>query len=194
MWEMLKVWKYSCENTSILWKGWSLLTLFTNFLSYIFFLLGTSTLLSLRINCLGALRLRNTCVDVQNIGACIYVCLFVLWTYLHQSFTLSSQQLKDCLHVNLFQPIQTLSFSLISPYMSDIQRDNSLCPLSHSIIFWHLQEDRTFQPPLFISPNFTPVTFCFQAIVVFLQAHAHILADLTIIFMEYILLYTLSLY
>lgn len=114
-------------------------------------------------------------------------------------FSLSSQQLEDCRllsralteNADLLQSIQTLSFSLISTYTSDIQRDNSLCPLSRFIVFWHLREDGTFQPPSSISPNLASVTYCFRAVAV-LQAHAHMLADPSIIFMEYVLLFTLG--
>ncbi|KAH0836368.1 hypothetical protein J3R83DRAFT_7940 [Lanmaoa asiatica] len=84
-------------------------------------------------------------------------------------FTLSPPQLEHCQLLNralaenadLSDPVQSLSFSLMSTYTLDIQRDSSLCPLSHFITFWHLREDGTFQPPSSISPNLASLTYCF---------------------------------
>jgi len=114
-------------------------------------------------------------------------------------FALSPQQLEHC-HVlcraltenaDLSEPVHALSFSLISTYVSDVQRDTSLCPLSRFITFWHLREDGTFQPPSSISPNLASITFCFRAIAI-LEARARMLADPSIIFMEYALFFSLQ--
>lgn len=110
-------------------------------------------------------------------------------------FTLSSQQLEDCRalsralteNADLLEVVHTLSFSLISTYTSDVQRDNSLCPLTRFIVFWHLREDGTFQSPSSISPNLASVTFCFRTVAI-MEARARMLADSSIIFMECVVL------
>lgn len=106
-------------------------------------------------------------------------------------FALSQQQLEHCRllslalaeNADLSEPVQSLSFSLISTYTSDVQRDNSLCPLSRFITFWHLREDGTFQPPSAITPNLASITYCFRAVAI-LEARTRMLADPSIIFME----------
>lgn len=106
-------------------------------------------------------------------------------------FTLSQQQLEYCWllslalaeNADLSEPVQSLSFSLISTYTLDVQRDNSLCPLSCFITFWHLQEDGTFQPPSTITPNLASIMYCFWAVAI-LEACMCMLADPSIIFME----------
>lgn len=108
---------------------------------------------------------------------------------------LSSQQLENSCtlscalirNADLSEVVHTSSFLLISTYTLDVQKDNSLCSLSHLIVLWHLQEGSTFQFPSSISPNLISVTFCFWTVTI-LEAHAYMLADSSIMFMKYIFL------
>jgi hypothetical protein len=104
--------------------------------------------------------------------------------------SLSPQQHESCrsLHLvlaergNLREAIQSLSFALLSTYTPDVQRNNSFCPLMRFIVFWHLREDGTFQPPSSISPNLASLTFCLRSIAV-LEASHHLHADPSLTFM-----------
>ncbi|KIJ09038.1 hypothetical protein PAXINDRAFT_102375 [Paxillus involutus ATCC 200175] len=73
----------------------------------------------------------------------------------------------------LREHIRSLSFAMLATYDTDIERDNSLCPLSRFLVFFHLRDDGTFDPPTSISPNLASFTFSIRAIAV-LDACFHI--------------------
>ncbi|KAH0825703.1 hypothetical protein J3R83DRAFT_10810 [Lanmaoa asiatica] len=108
------------------------------------------------------------------------------------SLHLSPSQREHCLtvhralveHRDLRKPIQSLSFSMLSTYGADVQRDNSLCSLMRFIVFWHLREDGTFHSPSSISPNLASITFCLRSIAV-LDAHSNVVADHSVTLLSY---------
>ncbi|KAF8549215.1 hypothetical protein OG21DRAFT_1500556 [Imleria badia] len=87
-------------------------------------------------------------------------------------------------HGNIRQALQSLSFAMLSTYAADVQRDNFLCPLMRFIVFWHLRDDGTFQPPSLISPDLASLTFCFRSIAI-LEASHHMQLNPSLTFMGY---------
>lgn len=125
---------------------------------------------------------------------CRYIC--ALLRSLDRSdvtLSLSQLQLTRCVALrhalteghDLRQPIQSLSYAMLTTYEPNVERDSSLCPLMRFIVFWHLREDGTFHPPSSISPNLASMTFCFRTIAV-LDLHTRILADPTLTCLRFV--------